>query len=152
MENLKGRYIELLQEKLDALESIRESTRQQVFTGDKSLIEQEAEAFVALYEKRGEALARVEKIDDALELLDPLDAEDLDDTDFQARVVELRHKMVELAREMVALDKANIEIYEKMSAYVRNNMKQARQSLDLLQGYDDYVDANEGHFMDKKKV
>jgi len=152
MENLKGRYIELLQEKLDALESIRESTRQQVFTGDKSLIEQEAEAFVALYEKRGEALARVEKIDDVLELLDPLEAEDLDDTDFQARVVELRHKMVELAREMVALDKANIEIYEKMSAYVRNNMKQARQSLDLLQGYDDYVDANEGHFMDKKKV
>ena len=152
MENLKDRYIELLQKKFDALNSMREATLEQIFTGDESLVEQEAEAFVALYEKRAEILERVEKIDDALELLDPLEAEDLIDTDFQTQAAELRQKMVELAKEMVGLDKANMAAYEKMSAYVRDNMKQARQGQDLIQGYDDYLDANEGHFMDKKKV
>ncbi|MDR2183091.1 MAG: hypothetical protein LBE55_02850 [Clostridiales bacterium] len=152
MENLKGRYIELLQEKLDALNYMREATLGQVFTGDETLVESEAEAFIALYEKRGNVLSRVEKIDDALELLDPLDAEDLEDTAFQSQVVGLRQKMVELARDMVNLDKANMDVYKKISAYVKNNMKQARQGLDLIQGYDDYLDANEGHFLDKKKM
>lgn len=152
MENLKGRYIELLQEKLDALNYMREATLGQVFTGDETLVESEAEAFIALYEKRGNVLSHVEKIDDALELLDPLDAEDLEDTAFQSQVVGLRQKMVELARDMVNLDKANMDVYKKISAYVKNNMKQARQGLDLIQGYDDYLDANEGHFLDKKKM
>jgi len=152
MENFKGRYVELLHEKRNALDCMRQATKQQVFTGDESLVKQEAEAFIALYEQRSEVLARVEKIDDALELLDPLDEKDLEDTSFQVRVVELRQKMVELAREMVSLDKKNMAVYEKISAYVKNDMRQARQGQDLLQGYDDYVDTNEGHFVDKKKI
>ena len=152
MENLKDRYIELLQKKFDALNSMREATLEQIFTGDETLVDQESEAFIALYEKRAEVLERVEKIDDALELLDPLEAEDLTDKDFQARAAELRRKMTELAKEMVDLDKANMAAYEKMSAHVRDDLKQARQGQELLHGYDDYLDANEGHFMDKKKV
>jgi len=152
MENLRDRYVDLLQKKLDALGSMKEATLAEIFTGDETLVESEAEAFIALYEKRTEILENIEKIDDALELLDPLDQGDLDDTDFQARVVGLREKMVDIAREMVDLDTANMVVYQKISAFVRNNMKQARQGMDLIHGYDDYVDANEGHFMDKKKV
>ncbi|MCL2574435.1 MAG: hypothetical protein FWE34_07790 [Defluviitaleaceae bacterium] len=152
MENLKERYIELLQGKLDALIYMRDVTQSQNFTGDTSKIEKEAEAFIALYEKRSNILARVEKIDDALELLDPLDATDLDDTEFQAKVMGFRKSMTDLAREMVDLDKANMVVYEKMRGYLRDNLKQVRQGVDLIQGYDDYLDQNQGHFMDKKKV
>ena len=152
MENLKSRYVELLQEKLDALDSMRQATKAQVFTGDETLLETESEAFVTLYEKRTEVLDRVEKIDAALELLDPLDAGDLEDAAFQAQVIEIRQKMVELAKEMVDMDKANMQIYQKMSDYVQNNLKQARQGADLINGYDDYLDANQGHFVDKKKI
>lgn len=152
MENLKDKYTELLRKKLDALNHMREITVDQVFTGDETLLEKEAEAFIALYEKRSDILSRIEKIDDALELLDPLDTEDLDDAYFQAQVMEFRQKMTELAKEMVGLDKANIEVYKKMSAFVRDNMKHTRQSIDLIQGYENYLDSNEGYYMDKKKV
>jgi len=152
MENLKDRYIKLLQDKLDALRHMRNVTVAQVFTGDESLVEKEAEAFIALYEERSRALERVEKINDALELLDPLDADDLSDMAFQSKVMEFRQNMVELAREMAMLDKANIIASQKITTYMKGSLKQTRQSLDLIQGYDDYIDANEGHFMDKKKL
>ena len=152
MENLKERYIQLLQEKLDALYHMRDVTINQVFTGDEAHVEAEAEGFINLYEKRGEVLERVNKIDAALELLDPPDAEDPEDTAFQEQVLDLRQKMTALAKEMVEMDKANIAMHEKISLALKGSMKQARQSMDLLHGYDDYIDAGEGHYVDKKKV
>jgi ABC-type Zn uptake system ZnuABC Zn-binding protein ZnuA len=152
MENLKEKYLELMGKKLEAMDYMLTVTKDNVFTGEQEAAEKEAEAFIALYEKRSNVMSRIEKIEDALELLDPLDSHDMEDKEFQAEVVNFREKMKAVAKEIVEMDKANTTAYEKISTYFKDTMKQARQSIDLISGYDDYYDKNEGHFVDKKKL
>jgi len=150
MENLKERCLELLEQKYAALNRMMEITKQAIFTGDEANAEKEAEAFVVLYDRRSNILTRIEKIDDALGLLDPLDADDMQDVEFQARVVAYREKAKDIARELVNIDKSNMAVYEKLAGHLKQNMRNVRQNIDLNKRYADDYDSFEGSFLDRK--
>jgi len=150
MENLKQKCLDLMGQKIDFLNRMVELTRAATFTGEEPNAEREVDAFVALYEKRTAILARIEKIDDALGLLDPLDESDMADIDFQNSVVKLREAGRDIAVEMLAMDKANTAAYEKLSAYLKDTMKTTRQTRDLSTKYLDEYDSPGGSYLDKK--
>ena len=151
MGSLRERYIELLGQKLKALNLMLEVTQNEVFTGNDDLAEREAEAFVTLYGRRTSILSDIEKIDDAIELLEPLDAQDIEEPEFQEQIVGFREKMKAIAKEMLELDKANMAAYEKISTFFKGNMKHVRQTKDLNNRYIDNLDAfTDGHLLDKR--
>ena len=150
MENLKDRCLELFEQKHAALQRMLDVTKAVTFTNDEANAEKEAEAFIALYERRSNILTRIEKIDDALGLLDPLEADDMQDAEFQAKVVAFREQAKDIARKLVEIDKSNMTVYEKLTNYLKENMRSARQNMDLNKKYSDDFEGIEGSFLDRK--
>ena len=150
MENLKEKYLELMGQKYDILVYMLDITKKEVFTGDADKAENEANAFVALYQKRTNVMSRLEKIEDAMSLLDPLDEEDAEDEDFQRQVNDFKSKMKALAKEMLDLDKSNVGAYEKLSAHLKGSMKQVSQTRDLNSRYIDDYHLDNGRILDQR--
>jgi len=150
MENLRDRCLELLEQKHAALQRMLDVTKQVTFTNDEANAEKEAEAFITLYERRSNILSRIEKIDDALGLLDPLEADDMQDAEFQAKVVAFREQAKDIARELVEIDKSNMTVYEKLTNYLKENMRSVRQNMDMNKRYSDDFESIEGSFLDRK--
>jgi len=150
MDNLKQKCLDLMGQKLDFLNRIVELTRGVTFTGEEANVEAEIEAFVSLYEKRTAIINRIEKIDDAIGLLDPLDEDDMQDADFQARVVQYREAGRAIATEMLEMDRANARIYEKLSEHIKDDMKAVRQTREINTKYLDDFESAGGSFLDKR--
>ena len=150
MESLKEKCLELMEQKYTSLKRMVDITKQAEFTGLEANAEKEVEAFVSLYERRTNILESIEKIDDAIGQLDPLEASDMEDEDFQARVVSYRERMKEIAVEMLALDRANTVVHEKLNVYLKDNMRRVRQSKDLSSRYSDEFEMPGGSLLDKK--
>jgi len=121
MKSLKGKYLKLMQEKLDAMNNMLEIAQSQVFTGKEELAETEARAFADYYRMRMDYFARIKKAEDAMSVLDPLGEQDIADETFSVRVVGYREKMVAIARKMADLDSANADAYRKISVYLRKD-------------------------------
>lgn len=147
--NIKEKCLDLMEQKHQALKQMLDLTEKTVFTGEQANAEKEVEAFVALYDRRSNILARIEKIDDALGLVEPLDAADMEDFDFQERVIALRTQTMETVREMVRLDKQNVLVYEKLSEFLKGSMRHVKQSKDINSRYFDDFEGAEGGFLDK---
>jgi len=125
MKILKEKYLELMQEKLNAMNEMLATTESQIFTGTESLVEAEAKAFADYYKLRVGYFAQIKKIEEAMESLDPLDEKDIADAAFTAKVVGFREKMISVAREMALLDEANVAAYNKISAHLRKDENNA---------------------------
>jgi len=150
MEDLKQKCLELMAQKLDFLNRIVDLTRAETFTGNEATAEAEVDAFISLYEKRTAILSRIEKIDDALGQLDPLDDADMQDTDFQNQVVRYREAARDIAVEMLAMDRENAKSYEKLNTHMKNSMKNVRQTKELSNKYLDDVGTTGGGYLDKR--
>lgn len=95
---LKEKYLELMQKKVDAMERMASITRERTFTGEYKNVEQEVESFTSLYQRRTNILNVVEKVDDELSMLEPLEDTDVEDTDFQAKFLGFNTKMKNLQK------------------------------------------------------
>jgi len=150
MENLKEKCMDLMAQKIDLLNRIVALTRAEKFTGNEDNVEAEVGAFIDLFEKRTAIIARIEKIDDALGLLDPFDETDLFDNQFQDNIVNFREQARAIATEMIALDRANAAAVEKLSMHLKQNMKNIRQTREINHRYLDDFETTGGSFLDKK--
>ena len=146
MSGVTQEYLELMQQKTAILERVLELTRGEVFTGEVEVAEKEAEAFANLYERRDNILKRMVKIIARLEEIDlPKDAPKC----FTERVDGILDEQRAMASELLAMDKANIALYEKLKAHLQGNMKNVRQTIELNERYMDESESPESVLFDR---
>ena len=141
-------YIDLLLQKSAAIERALTATKNAVFDENSKEIEKESQNFADLYEKRENIITMIESIDYAISTFD---IQDITDGDFLESIANINKKIQSNAKEIVELDKINIEKGKKISAALKTDIKEIRQNRAANNRYysDDFLDS-EGHFIDKK--
>jgi hypothetical protein len=148
------RYLELMEQKNSVIERILSITREVSLTGERDLVEKEAEAFVVLYERRDNIIKRIEKIDEALKAeskamgLPP--GGDLVSEKYRQQLEAIIEKQRDMVAALLVLDAANIKAYDKMKQAVTGDLKRVRQNIDLNTRYMGDIDGHQGFLFDKK--
>jgi len=136
-------YRKLLNQKLDVLLKILETTRHSIIfgEGDDDFLEDEAEKFSALYERRETDIAAIREIDTKLDAHGDLYRAD----------DPLHTKIRETAGAILALDKTNMDVYEKLKVFVKRNLKTVRDGQGIANKYNDFQGLTSGHYYDSVK-
>ena len=145
------KYLELMEQKTAVLERILDITRKVVLTGEKDVAEKEGEEFSNLYERREPILKRIAKIDADLKI-EAMGLPPLDEPEYKDRLTAIIDKQKDVATQLLALDEANVKIYEKLKAHMQGNMKNVRQTIDVNEKYLDLepYESAQGYYFDKK--
>ena len=135
-------YLTLVKEKSTVLERILQITKEYQFTGQKDLVEKEAEEFSELYTRREDIFERAKKLDDALKTTVSLNTQ----TAELARLIEEQNGMV---KEILTIDEANMKMYDTFKAHLVSDLKGVVQSKHINERYVDDFEAS-GHYFDKR--
>jgi hypothetical protein len=149
METVKQQYLELLNQKCAAVSQILTLTQQEQFTGEEENFEDESERFADLYEKREAIISRIRAIDDALsaKAYNGL-AEDGEIGPAHRQAME---KLTSMATAIVALDKKNVAASEKLTGFLKGNLKQIREGRGTSNKYTEvYEESTSGFLFDSK--
>jgi len=153
MDDRKQQYLDIINQKLDALHKMLEATKRLEISGEgeEDVLELEAERFSSLYEQRAEIFKRIEKMDEELAELKDLESPETDEADEFVRTRKLIvDKIREMAKELAALDKEHIEASKKITAYLRTNLKQIRDGRDVSNAYTtDTHESSSGYYFDR---
>lgn len=148
-ETVAQRYLGLLNQKSMAVNRILELTQQAHFTGEEACFEEESERFATLYENREAIIAHINAIDatlDTAEYDSITNAEQVDPTHKQ-----VMERIKSTAVEIVKLDKQNIAASEKLSSFLKGNLKQIREGRGASNKYTDVYENTSGFLFDTKK-
>jgi hypothetical protein len=150
MDDRKQKYVNILNEKLDALLQMLEATKRFKITGEgeEEVLEQEAERFASLYEQRAVIFTRIEKMDEELAQL-KAEGLGLPDKKFDKSCKDIEDKTREAAKALAELDKKNIEASEKLTAFLRGNLKKIRDGRDMSHAYVDTHHTTSGYYFDR---
>ena len=138
-------YIDTLQEKLDTMTRILEATKLLELTGkgDEENLEREAELFSSLYEQRADVIINIQQMDEALGKYKA-------DGTSDAKAKKITDKIKETAKAIVELDKKHIAASEKLTVFLRGNLKQIRDGRDVSGAYSDDAASTSGYYFDRK--
>jgi C4-dicarboxylate-specific signal transduction histidine kinase len=155
MTDSQKQYIDLLNQKLDALTKIFDITKNAVFTGEEEHFEQEAENFAALYEKRANIIARIEKIEVRLSAIAKdcaIDDKSSKNKEFTKARKTIKDKATTIRDDILALDKNNTEISQKLMNFLKGGMKKLRDGKDISSKYVDAYQqySTAGYYVDRK--
>jgi hypothetical protein len=126
------------------------ATESETFTGegDQDHLEDEADRFSDLYEHRTNIISQIELIDVTL-AANQIDIES--DTAFKETVHKTLEEIRETAKALVDLDKKNILVSEKLSNFLRSNLKKLRDGRGVNTAYTDPLhQASSGRNFDQK--
>ena len=145
MDDRKKEYLDVLNQKLDALTKVLNSTKRLKLTGEgeSEQLEQEAEAFSSLYEQRANVITKIEKMDESLAQFKDLE----NDKQFAKVRQPVVDKIKKTAKAIAELDKKNIEISNKLMEFLKGNLKKIRDGRDINNAYtEDHVSTSGYHF------
>jgi len=145
-------HLELLKQKLDALERMLNVSKKSNFTCKKEVSDQEADAFVDLMQKRDNILAKIEKIDyNIANVVAMLQCMTFEQSTYELEKEQLDSLIKVVAGKIIDIDKINNNAAAQIFEYLKENVKQVRQTKVLTSKYnpdDDYRGL--GYYLDKK--
>jgi hypothetical protein len=146
MDERKQEYLGLLDQKLEALTNMLEATQAENFTcaGDQEVLESEAERFTALYEQRDNIIGKIKVIDETI-AAGQLEA---DKALLQAGKPTL-DKIKKTARNLVELDKKNLEASRKLTEFLKGHLKKIRDGHSISNIYVDPHESTSGYYFDR---
>jgi len=133
MDEPMRQYLNILEQKLDALTKMLEATKRLEINGegDEDQIMQQVEFFSSLYEQRADIFSKIEKLDESLAQFEKFE----ENSEFNKLHETVLAKISDVAKAMVALDKEHIEMSKKLTAFLRGNLKKIRDGRDVNSAY-----------------
>jgi hypothetical protein len=149
MDDCKQNYIELLNKKLSSLTKMLETTQRVTITGEGEHedLEKDAEQFASLYERREVFINTLKQLDESLAQFKEYEK----DPDLIKAATPILKCIGEKAKSIAELDKKNIAVSAKISAFFKGNLKKLRDSRDISNKYSYDIDGSAGHFFDSAK-
>ncbi|MCL2855537.1 MAG: hypothetical protein FWE21_07955 [Defluviitaleaceae bacterium] len=139
-------YLDLIEQKTAAFERILDATKKHTFTGAKEAAEEEGANFARLYEEREHLFARVKKLEEALKACHPPSSPSGEE---EIALATHLNKQQELAKEILAMDEANIKLYETFKTHITGDLKGITQTKQLNEAYMEDFEVS-GYYFDKK--
>lgn len=145
MDYRKQQYMELLDNKLDAVLKMLKATKKLELTakGTQDEMADEADRFSTLYEQRANIIAHIQKMDEGL-----ADLKDLD-TVLAKEGSPIIDKIKAAAKELVELDKKNMAVSKELTEILRGNIKKIRTGRDINTAYVEAGGNVSGYYFDK---
>ena len=130
-------HSDILKQKLEALVNILEATKLLEITGegDEEQLEREAQLYSSLYEQRANVITKIQNMDEELAKFENV----VPDKKISA-------KIAETAKAIVELDRKHLVDSEKLTAFLRGNIKKIRDGRDVSNAYGDHHTTSGYHF------
>jgi hypothetical protein len=139
-------YLELMEQKSNILEHVLEMTKRQVFTGEQGVAEDEVEAFIDLYGQREKIFERAMRLDSNIKAMKISSSPSGED---EIKLATYINKHEEMAKEILALDEANVKMYETLKNHLASDLKGVTQTKNLNEGYMEHFETS-GYYFDRK--